>query len=118
MDRFDLDPVAGCTVVSADCTNCYAMEMARRLDAMRVSKLCGLTRRRGELTIWNGVVRQDREVLLIPLRWRKPRNIFVNSMSDLFLEQVAGLRSRMLPNCCCHRWSCDLIHLLGKTKDD
>ena len=83
------NPVAGCTIVSAGCTNCYAMEMARRLEAMGVAKYEGLTRRSGERTIWNGVIREDREALKIPLRWRKPRKIFVNSMSDLFHEQVS-----------------------------
>jgi protein gp37 len=53
------NPVAGCTIVSAGCTNCYAMEMARRLQAMEVPKYKGLTRRSGKRTIWNGVVRED-----------------------------------------------------------
>lgn len=82
------NPVAGCTIVSAGCTNCYAMEMARRLEAMGVAKYDGLVRRSGKRTIWNGVVREDREALGIPLRWKKPRKIFVNSMSDLFHERV------------------------------
>jgi protein gp37 len=78
------NPVAGCTIVSAGCTNCYAMEMAGRLHAMEVEKYKGLTRRSGKRAIWNGVVREDRAALEIPLRWRKPKKIFVNSMSDLF----------------------------------
>src|SRR5215210_1030627 len=57
------NPVAGCSIVSAGCTNCYAMEMARRLDAMNVPKYKGLTRRSGKRTIWNGVVREDRSAL-------------------------------------------------------
>ena len=83
------NPVAGCTVVSAGCTHCYAMEMARRLEAMRVSKYEGLTRKSGGRTVWKGIVREDQDSLTIPLRWRKPRKIFVNSMSDLFHEQVS-----------------------------
>jgi protein gp37 len=83
------NPVAGCSIISAGCTNCYAMEMARRLDAMRVSKYQGLTRRSGKRTIWNGVVREDHAALGIPLAWKKPRKIFVNSMSDLFHEGVS-----------------------------
>lgn len=83
------NPVAGCTIVSAGCTNCYAMEMARRLQAMDVEKYRGLTRRSGKRTIWNGVVREDRSALDIPLRWKKPKKIFVNSMSDLFHEYVS-----------------------------
>src|SRR5260221_12249397 len=80
------NPVAGCSIVSAGCTNCYAMEMARRLQAMNVPKYKGLTRRSGNRTIWNGVVREDEKALDIPLRWKKATKIFVNSMGDLFHE--------------------------------
>jgi protein gp37 len=83
------NPVAGCSIVSAGCTNCYAMEMAKRLQAMSVPKYKGLTRRSGKRTVWNGVVREDATALEIPLRWRKPRKIFVNSMSDLFHDRVS-----------------------------
>lgn len=83
------NPVAGCSVMSAGCTNCYAMEMARRLEAMGVSKYAGLTRQSGKRSVWVGKVREDFAALEIPLRWRKPRKIFVNSMSDLFHEGVS-----------------------------
>jgi protein gp37 len=83
------NPVAGCSIVSAGCTNCYAMEMAKRLQSMNVPKYEGLTRRSGRKVIWNGVVREDSAALDIPLRWKKPRKIFVNSMSDLFHERVS-----------------------------
>jgi protein gp37 len=83
------NPVAGCSIMSAGCTNCYAMEMAKRLQAMDVQKYQGLTRRSGKRTIWNGVVREDHTALDIPLRWKKPKKIFVNSMSDLFHEGVS-----------------------------
>jgi protein gp37 len=82
------NPVAGCSIVSAGCTNCYAMEMARRLQAMNVPKYKGVTRRSGKRTIWNGVVREDAAALDIPLGWMKPKKIFVNSMSDLFHDRV------------------------------
>lgn len=82
------NPVAGCSIVTAGCTYCYAMVMAKRLEAMGVEKYAGLTRQSGKRTVWNGVVRQDREALLAPYSWKKPRKIFVNSMSDLFHEQV------------------------------
>lgn len=65
------------------------MEMAKRLEAMGVEKYAGLTRKTGKRTVWNGIVREDREALSIPYRWKKPRKIFVNSMSDLFHEQVS-----------------------------
>jgi protein gp37 len=83
------NPVAGCSIISPGCTNCYAMEMAKRLQAMRMEKYKGLTRRSGRRTIWNGIVREDRAALAIPLRWRKPKKIFVNSMSDLFHPGVS-----------------------------
>ncbi len=84
------NPVAGCSIVSAGCTNCYAMEMARRLDAMGIKKYKGLTRRSGKRTVWKGVVREDHAALEIPLRWKRPKKIFVNSMSDLFHEGVSA----------------------------
>jgi protein gp37 len=83
------NPVAGCSIVTAGCTNCYAMEMAKRLEAMHIEKYTGLTRKTGRRTVWNGVVREDFEALAIPYSWRKPRKIFVNSMSDLFHERVS-----------------------------
>lgn len=83
------NPVAGCTVVAAGCTNCYAMELARRLEAMGMQKYTGLTRKSGKKVVWNGVVREDRSSLQVPLKWKKPRKIFVNSMSDLFHDAVS-----------------------------
>lgn len=82
------NPVAGCSIVSAGCTNCYAMSLARRLEAMGHKKYFGLTRRSGKRTIWNNIVRTDENALDIPFTWRLPRNVFVNSMSDLFHELV------------------------------
>ena len=83
------NPVAGCSIMSAGCTNCYAMQMAKRLEAMQVEKYAGLTRRSGKRTIWNGIVRMDRDALAIPYGWKKPKKIFVNSMSDLFHDGVS-----------------------------
>ena len=83
------NPVAGCSLVTAGCTHCYAMGMASRLEAMGVEKYAGLTKKLGKRTVWNGLVREDVEALTIPLRWRRPRKIFVNSMSDLFHERVS-----------------------------
>jgi protein gp37 len=82
------NPVAGCSIVTAGCTHCYAMEMARRLEAMGMEKYSGLTRKTGNRTVWSGLVREDRGALALPHAWKKPRKIFVNSMSDLFHEQV------------------------------
>jgi protein gp37 len=83
------NPVAGCSIVSAGCKNCYAMQMAKRLQQMGIEKYKGLTRRSGVRTIWNGAVHEDYAALKIPLNWKKPKKIFVNSMSDLFHERVS-----------------------------
>jgi protein gp37 len=82
------NPVAGCTVLTAGCTNCYAMRMAARLEAMGVEKYKGLTRKSGGRAKWTGKVFLDRKSLAVPASWSKPRRVFVNSMSDLFYADV------------------------------
>jgi protein gp37 len=67
------NPVTGCNKVSPGCAHCYAERMSRRLKAMGTSNY----RNGFELTL-------QPQMLDAPLRWRKPRRIFVNSMSDLF----------------------------------
>jgi len=82
------NPVAGCTVLSPGCTNCYAMRMAARLESMGTRKYAGLTRKSGGRAKWTGRVRLDESALAAPANWRKPRMVFVNSMSDLFHDGV------------------------------
>ncbi|MEX2641969.1 MAG: phage Gp37/Gp68 family protein [Acetobacterales bacterium] len=82
------NPVAGCSVVSAGCTNCYAMRMARRLELMGQPKYVGTTRVSGGRAKWNGNVVLDEKSLSLPYKWKAGRRIFVNSMSDLFHEKV------------------------------
>jgi protein gp37 len=82
------NPVAGCAIVTAGCTNCYAMRMAARLEAMGVEKYSGLTRKTGGRAKWTGKIRLDVASLSIPISWRQPRKVFVNSMSDLFHPDV------------------------------
>jgi protein gp37 len=82
------NPVAGCTVLSPGCTNCYAMRMAARLEAMGTAKYIGLTRRTGGRAKWTGKVRVDESALAAPSTWKKPSMVFVNSMSDLFHDGV------------------------------
>jgi protein gp37 len=82
------NPVAGCTVLTAGCTNCYAMRMAARLAAMGVNKYAGTTRRTGGRPKWTGRLVLDEASLDLPLRWKKARRVFVNSMSDLFHPDV------------------------------
>lgn len=82
------NPVVGCTVLSPGCTNCYAMRMAARLEAMGQPKYSGVTRKSGGRSKWNGRINLDHASLEIPKRWKAGRTIFVNSMSDLFHEKV------------------------------
>lgn len=82
------NPVAGCNIASAGCTNCYAMRMAARLQAMGHPKYEGTTRKSGSRTVWTGRVNTDENSLSDPVAWRRGRRIFVNSMSDLFHEDV------------------------------
>jgi protein gp37 len=82
------NPVAGCTIVSPGCTNCYALRMAARLDAMGTAKYRGLTRKSGKRAVWTGKIALNHRALEAPKAWKKPRQIFVNSMSDLFHDGV------------------------------
>lgn len=71
------NPVTGCTKISPGCEHCYAERMAHRLQAM------------GNPNYRNGFqVTMHEHTLRIPESWRSPRMIFVNSMSDLFHEDV------------------------------
>ncbi len=71
------NPVTGCTKISLGCRNCYAERMALRLQAM------------GQRNYARGFrVTIHPHALRLPLKWKKPRMVFVNSMSDLFHEQV------------------------------
>lgn len=83
------NPVVGCTRASRGCDHCYAVKQTHRLAAMGQAKYAGLTvlNGRGDRH-FNGAVRTVPEALTIPLHWRKPRMIFVNSMSDLFHKDV------------------------------
>jgi protein gp37 len=63
--------------------------MAARLEAMPVEKYSGLTRRSGGRPIWTGKIRLDSKSLDTPRAWKRPKRIFVNSMSDLFHADVS-----------------------------
>ncbi len=86
------NPVVGCTKVSPGCDNCYAERMANRVRGMMYvlssDKSMETWAKYNEvLTLggkWNGKIFCDKKALNIPLHWRKPRQIFVCSMSDLF----------------------------------
>lgn len=81
------NPVRGCSVHSRGCTNCYAMKQAHRF-AGSGGKYEGLTRMSNGGPVWTGEVRTVPEMLDAPLHWKKPQRVFVNSMSDLFHEDV------------------------------
>jgi protein gp37 len=71
------NPVTGCTKISSGCAHCYAERMTRRLEAM------------GSPNYANGFkLTMQPHMLEIPLRWKTPKTIFVNSMSDLFHVDV------------------------------
>ena len=70
------NPTTGCTKISEGCQNCYAEKMSRRLKLMGVKKY----KKQFEFT-------QHEDDVDLPLTWKKPRKIFVNSMSDLFHEK-------------------------------
>ena len=71
------NPVTGCTKISAGCANCYAERMSLRLQAMGKAHYSGGFR-----------LALHEDALDIPFRWKSPRLIFVNSMSDLFQKDV------------------------------
>lgn len=71
------NPVTGCTKISPGCKHCYAERLAFRLQAM------------GQRNYANGfALTLQEQALELPLRWKKPQVIFVNSMSDLFHKNV------------------------------
>ena len=71
------NPVTGCTKVSPGCKNCYAERLALRLQAM------------GNFRYRHGfAVTLQADQIDLPLRWKQPRKIFVNSMSDMFHEAI------------------------------
>ncbi len=82
------NPISGCSILSPGCTNCYAMRMAHRLEAMGQAKYINTTRISGGRAKWTGKINLDERSLEIPKSWSKGRLIFVNSMSDLFHEAV------------------------------
>jgi protein gp37 len=84
------NPVVGCAMVSPGCTNCYAMRMAARLQAMGAAQYRGVTRKSGGRFVWTGKLRVNENTLGAPLGWKKSKKIFVNSMSDLFQEGIDG----------------------------
>jgi protein gp37 len=82
------NPIAGCTMISPGCTNCYAMRMAARLQAIGHPAYADVTRKSGNRAVWTGRINISEKALAAPLKWRAPKKVFVNSMSDLFQDGV------------------------------
>lgn len=81
------NPIRGCARVSPGCQNCYAERLAYRFSGAG-QPYDGLTRKVNGHAQWTGKLRLVPEALKEPLGWRKPQRIFVNSMSDIFHEDV------------------------------
>ena len=81
------NPITGCSRVSEGCRHCYAERFAHRFSGPG-QRYEGLTVLANGHPQWTGAIRFDEKKLLEPLRWKTPRHIFVNSMSDLFHENV------------------------------
>lgn len=80
------NPTTGCDRVSAGCDNCYALALAKRLKAMGSVKYQADGDPRTSGPGFGVTVHPD--ALTVPYRWRAPRRVFVNSMSDLFHARV------------------------------
>jgi len=81
------NPITGCSVASPGCTNCYAMELAGTRLKGHASRI-GLTREVNGNHVWTGETRFNEQWLDQPLRWSKPRMIFVCAHGDPFHESV------------------------------
>lgn len=82
------NPMRGCTRKSAGCTNCYAERMAARFSD-EGQPFHGYADRDRAGSKWTGLVSLVDDQLAIPLHWKKPRRVFVNSMSDMFHERLS-----------------------------
>ncbi len=91
------NPTTGCSRVSPGCDNCYAITMANRIQATGNAAYIATVKRRPlghalnhplQRLDWTGIIHTLPERLDIPIRWQRPRKIFVDSMSDLFHPSV------------------------------
>jgi len=84
------NPIVGCSVTSPGCTNCYAMKMAYRLEHnFETPHYAGTTKMVNRNAVWTGQVNlAPNHILTAPIRRKRPTTYFVNSMSDLFHEDV------------------------------
>ena len=80
--------ITGCTKCSPGCAHCYAMPFAHRMAAMGQAKYAGATKKANGQIVWTGQMRLHEKALELPQRWKQRRRVFVNSMGDLFHENV------------------------------
>lgn len=80
------NPLAGCTIKSEGCVNCWAAVMAKRLRAMGRPEYQDVVDDQGR---WTGVITSMPERLSEPLKWRKPQRVLVVFMGDLFHERTS-----------------------------
>lgn len=86
-DRSDWNPLRGCTRVSEGCRHCYAEQIAARFSGQG-QPFHGYAEKKGGEARWTGKVDLIELRLTLPLTWRRPARIFVNSASDLFHEDM------------------------------
>lgn len=100
------NPFVGCSIVSAGCTNCYAMRLAARIESFGVDHYQGTTRKANGQAVWTGRVRLASErALAKPYTLRTPSMVFVNSMSDFFHEAARD------------EWRLRVIDIIAKTPE-
>lgn len=83
------NPIRGCSILTEGCRNCYAMKQAHRFSG-KGAPYEGLTVLGKHGPRWTGEARFVREMLELPLKWRKPRRVFTNSMADLFHVDITN----------------------------
>lgn len=84
------NPVIGCSKIGEGCLNCYAEKMANRLRHMEKNRPADKRYYANVVTPagWNGRTHYIQRRMIIPLRWKKPRRIFISSMGDLFHRSI------------------------------
>lgn len=98
------NPVRGCDPVSPGCANCYAAGHAARFSGPGLPYEGLATRKKGQPAKWTGVIALVDDKLAEPLSWKKPQRVFVNSMSDLFHEDVPD------------QFICKVFRVMGEAK--
>jgi len=98
-----INPIIGCAPISESCTNCYAKKFAYRhsFNTNMKSRYGGIAHKKNGRIKWTGKLRFVRSELEKPLGWKKPRRIFVCSMSDIFHDDVKT------------EWIDDILEIIG-----